>query len=176
MTEHLLVAGYGVQVKFTGPAGGLFGREDRILDAAVAMEIGYAVPRRNITRKLRNRAARLLGGSLDGRSVYDEVNNFYDVRSKIVYGRHPPSGKELRSAMQRGRTLARASLFALLCRGAPVDDWGNLDWDVVTVVMEDVESLERGKRLRAQTCLATPIHVERFNHSRLFELIGDAAG
>ena len=105
-----------------GPAAGPFGREDRILDAAIALEIIYDVPRGKITRKLRNRAARLLRRP----RVAEEVDSFYGVRSRIVHGDAPPSGKALGSAMARGRELARASLLALLERGHPVADWGTV--------------------------------------------------
>ena len=69
--------------------GGRFGQEDRILDVAIALEMLYG----GMTgHKLAQRAAALLGEiAAEQKGTYDQAKGFYDVRSRIVHGKEPPS-------------------------------------------------------------------------------------
>ena len=106
-----------------GIAGGRFGKEDRLIDASVALEAMYGpFDDGEIRRKISRRAAWLLGQSDDERrAVSRAMKSFYRTRSKVVHGtvsRDPPKReKELAGALALGRDLARRSLFALLDRG-----------------------------------------------------------
>ncbi len=106
-----------------GIAGGRFGLEDRLIDASVALEAMYGpLDSGDVTRKISQRAAWLLGRSDDERrAITKEMKSFYRTRSKVAHGTisldPQKRGKELDSALASGRDLARRSLFALLDRG-----------------------------------------------------------
>ena len=114
-----------------GIPGGVFGTEDRILDAAVALEALYGPTSSGVTKKISWRAAWLLSES-NGPSdaVLKEMKSFYKTRSKIVHGtvsRKPEKReRELARTLDSGRALARRSLFALLERG-PINS--EAEWD-----------------------------------------------
>lgn len=114
-----------------GIAGGRFGAEDRILDAAVALEALYGPCHEDITRKISRRAAWLLNES-DGlcNTTLRQMKSFYKIRSKIAHGavseNQQKRERELAGALEAGRELARRSLFALLDRG-PINS--ECKWD-----------------------------------------------
>lgn len=121
-----------------GIAGGRFGVEDRLIDAGIALEAMYGpFDSGEITRKIRSRAAWLLGGSAaEGRAISRDMKSFYVTRSKVVHGTvskdRQKRGRELDNALASGRALARRTLFCLLARG-PVND--ESEWDAL--VQED---------------------------------------
>ena len=100
---------------------GRFAMDDRILDVAIALERMYVLDEGNISRKLRNRAARYLGtdaASHDG--IKESVTELYDVRSDIVHNRLG-KGTSLKKdkAFGKGFDIARRSVFKMLCEGPP---------------------------------------------------------
>ena len=115
-----------------GIAGGRFGVEDRLIDAGIALEAMYGpFDSGEITRKIRSRAAWLLGESAaEGRTIAKDMKSFYVTRSKVVHGtvskERQKRERELTDALTSGRELARNTLFALLARG-PVND--ESEWD-----------------------------------------------
>ena len=65
--------------------GGRFGREDRILDTAIALEVFYGG---TTGRKLSRRAAALLGaGPEEQTDIYDQARRFYNLWSDIVHSK-----------------------------------------------------------------------------------------
>ena len=116
-----------------GISGGRFGTEDRILDAAVALEALYGPCHEDITRKISRRAAWLLSESgAPCNTTLKQMKSFYRTRSKIVHGTVSKNPKkrerELAGALASGRELARRTLFALLDRG-PVNC--ESEWDAL---------------------------------------------
>lgn len=114
-----------------GVPGGSFGAEDRLIDASVALEAMYgSLDSGDVTRKISQRAAWLLGQSADERrAISKEMKSFYRTRSKVVHGtvsKDPAKReRELAAALASGQDLARRSLFTLLGRG-PInrkDQW-----------------------------------------------------
>ena len=98
--------------------GGRFGREDRILDTAIALEVFYGG---TTGRDLSRRAAALLGTSAEQQSgIYDQARRFYSLRSDIVHSKMTLTPEEIHAELERGRDLARRTLAALLKRNAPV--------------------------------------------------------
>ena len=110
-----------------GPATGMFGLEDRILDVAIALEIMYGpFDAGEITHKLRTRAAWLLGISPDDRrNIVEQIKTFYAARSAIVHSSANTDREKLERALPLGRDLARRTLTLLLTRG-PVPNWDEL--------------------------------------------------
>ena len=110
-----------------GPAAGMFGLEDRILDITIALEIMYGpFGQGEITHKLRTRAAWLLGTSPEDRwEVLKAMKTFYNARSTIVHGSASTDRAKLEQALPLGRDLARRTLTTLLTQG-PVSDWDRL--------------------------------------------------
>ena len=110
-----------------GPAAGMFGLEDRILDIAIALEIMYGpFDQGEITHKLSTRAAWLLGASPEDRKkTLKDMKAFYKVRSKIVHGSTSTDRADLEQELTRGRDLADRTLTKLLTQG-PVSDWDML--------------------------------------------------
>lgn len=117
-----------------GIAGGRFGFEDRIIDAAIALEAMYgSFGSGEITHKISLRAAWMLGKSAaERRRIFRDMRSLYRVRSQVVHGRSTTDEQkreqELVRALSVGRELARSTLFALLSR-SPVKDeneWYNL--------------------------------------------------
>ena len=103
---------------------GRFANGDRVLDVAMALERMYVLDENNIGRKLRSRTARLLGtDAASTKSIRDNVQELYDVRSDIVHNRlHRLTPERVHSAFVEGFDLARQSLFKLLREGAP-EEW-----------------------------------------------------
>ena len=100
---------------------GRFAVADRLLDVAVALERMYVPDENNIGRKLRGRAARLLGtDAASENGIRDTVRELYDVRSDIVHNRlHRLTPDRVHSAFVNGLDIARQSLFKLLREGPP---------------------------------------------------------
>ena len=122
-----------------GIAGGRFGVEDRLIDASIALEAMYGPfdSGKGITRRIRSRAAWLLGNSApERRAISEEMKSFYKTRSKVVHGTVSRDRRkrelELADALESGQELARRTLFRLLARG-PVNDEG--EWSAL--VQED---------------------------------------
>ena len=103
---------------------GRFANGDRVLDVAMALERMYVLDENNIGRKLRSRTARLLGtDAASTKSIRDNVQELYDVRSDIVHNRlHRLTPERVHSAFVEGFDLARQSLFKLLREGPP-EEW-----------------------------------------------------
>ena len=103
---------------------GPFAVADRVLDVGIALERMYVLDEGQISRKLRNRAARYLAA--DGasqESVRESVQEFYDVRSDIVHNRlHRLTPERVHAAFCNGFDIARRSVFKLLREGPP-EDW-----------------------------------------------------
>ena len=113
-----------------GIAGGRFGVEERLLDAGIALEAMYGPIDYDITRRIRQRAAWLLGQSAAERdAISKQMRAFYQSRSKVVHGtvsKNPEKREqELAAALESGQELARRTLFALLDRG-PINKG---EWD-----------------------------------------------
>ena len=110
-----------------GIPGGRFGVEDRLIDVSIALEAMYGPYHDEIRHKISSRAAWLLGDS-----ARKKMKSFYRTRSKVVHGtisRDPRRReRELASALDSGRELARRTLFALLVRG-PISN--ERQWDVL---------------------------------------------
>ena len=98
--------------------GGRFGQEDRIIDIAIALEALYGG---KTGHDLAQRAAALLGEiAAEQKGTYNQAKGFYDVRSRIVHGKEPPSLDDLDKALEAGRDLACRTLESLLNRDAPL--------------------------------------------------------
>ena len=113
-----------------GIAGGRFGVAERLLDAGIALEAMYGPIDYDITRRIRQRAAWLLGQSAAERdAISKQMRAFYKSRSKVVHGtvsKNPEKREqELAAALESGQELARRTLFALLDRG-PINKG---EWD-----------------------------------------------
>ena len=104
---------------------GRFREQDRILDAAIALEIMYALKPPEITNKLANRASHLLSSEIEKRiEIYDQVHGFYAARSQIAHGddrkRKAKRKKNLinfKDTADVGFSLACKTLQALLDNG-----------------------------------------------------------
>ena len=97
---------------------------DRILDVGIALERMYVLDEGQISRKLRNRAARYLTTDGPGQErVRESAREFYAVRSDIVHNRlHRLTPERVHAAFRNGFDIARKSLFKLLREGPP-EDW-----------------------------------------------------
>ena len=106
---------------------GRFGTEDRILDAAIALETMYSVDAPEITYKLATRAGYFLGLDGDERmDIFRTVKDFYRVRSAIIHGSRSKRRQiDLGKALSDGQQLARDTLLAFL-RDGRVPDWERL--------------------------------------------------
>ena len=104
---------------------GRFWVQDRILDAAICLEIMYQLRPPEITNKLATRAAHLLETNTDKRvEIFDQVAAFYEARSNIAHGgngNRQGKGKkkttDFKEAADLGFGLASRSLRALLEKG-----------------------------------------------------------
>ena len=101
---------------------GRFRSQDRILDAAICLEIMYQLRPPELTNKLAIRAAYLLAKETDKRiEIFHQVYAFYDARSNIAHGskgKRQRTGEkkttDLEEAADLGFVLASKSLRALL--------------------------------------------------------------
>ena len=95
--------------------GGRFGREDRILDVAIALEVLYGG---TTGHKLSQRAAGLLGTTLTQQTrTYEQAMGFYGARNRIVHWKKPASSPDaLDAELGAGRNLACLTLASLLER------------------------------------------------------------
>ena len=104
---------------------GRFWLQDRILDAAIYLEIMYQLKPPELTNKLASRAAHLLATETDKRiEIYDQVHAFYEARSNVAHGdkgkRKGKGGKrtmDFKEAGDLGLTLATYTLRRLLENG-----------------------------------------------------------
>ncbi len=103
---------------------GPFAVADRVLDVGIALERMYVLDEGQISRKLRNRAAKYL--TTDGssqESIRESAQEFYNVRSDIVHNRlHRLTPERVHAAFCNGFDIARRSVFKLLREGPP-EDW-----------------------------------------------------
>ena len=98
--------------------GGRFGKEDRVLDVAIALEVLYGG---KTGHTLAQRAAAVLGANADEQKLtYDRAKGFYEVRSGIVHWKTSPSPDTLDRELQIGQELARHTLISLLNRNTPL--------------------------------------------------------
>ena len=103
--------------------GGRFGREDRILDTAIALEVFYGG---TTGHRLSRRAAALLGsGAEEQTGTYEQARRFYNLRSDIVHSKVTLAPGEVDAELEAGRDLARRTLAALLKLNAPVQ-WADV--------------------------------------------------
>ncbi len=105
---------------------GRFGLEDRILDAAIALETMYGrnLGHVEITYKLRTRASFFLGTNPQERaSVFRDMGKFYDTRSRVAHGSSETD--ELRDDLALGLNLAKRTLTKMMREGEP-SDWQDL--------------------------------------------------
>ena len=104
---------------------GRFWVQDRLLDAAIALEIMYELEPPELTNKLSTRAAHLLAEKTDERiKIFDRVHAFYRARSQIAHGdKDKRKGKgnkkilDFKEAADSGFKLAFDTLQALLDKG-----------------------------------------------------------
>ena len=104
---------------------GRFWLQDRILDAAICLELMYQLKPPELTNKLASRAAHLLATETDERTeIYDQVHVFYEARSNIAHGdkgRRKGKGRkkttDFKEVGDLGLTLATDTLRALLKNG-----------------------------------------------------------
>ena len=110
---------------------GQYQAEDKILDVAIALEQMYELSGGEISFKLKTRASCFLETHTKDRlKVFEDVKNFYEVRSSIVHKRSDQTSLEgKRKAFDAGFKLARKSLVKLLDEGTP-NNWNEL---VITV-------------------------------------------
>ena len=113
--------------------GGRFGKEDRVLDVAIALEVLYGG---KTGHTLAQRAAALLGANVEEQKLtYDRAKGFYEVRSGIVHWKTSPSPDTLDREIQIGQELARHTLISLLNRNTP------LLWaDVMTGLLPETQA------------------------------------
>ena len=110
---------------------GRFWVQDRILDAAIALEIMYELKPPELTNKLASRAAHLLAEEIDSRiDIFDEVHEFYDARSKIAHGGKGRGNRktktiDFKDTAKLGIGLGAKTFHALLDRG-DFPDWKRL--------------------------------------------------
>ncbi len=98
--------------------GGRFGKEDRILDIAIALEVFYGG---KTGHRLAQRAAALLGATAaEQKRIFDQAKGFYAVRSGIVHWKRVPSPDVLDKEFEAGRNLACLTLASLLNHDAPL--------------------------------------------------------
>ena len=100
---------------------GRFWVQDRILDAAIALEIMYELKPPELTNKLASRAAHMLAKEIDDRiDIFDQVHAFYEARSRIAHGAKGKKKKktiDFKDAAELGFGLAARTFHALLNRG-----------------------------------------------------------
>ena len=97
---------------------GRSGTNDRILDAATALEMMYRLDAPEITYKLRVRAAFFLGNGVEERQeIFDRVGKFYGARSAVIHGNTRRRRGDPVEALSSGLALARNTLLAILRLG-----------------------------------------------------------
>ena len=110
---------------------GRFRHQDRVLDAAISLEIMYQLDPPAITYKLATRAAHLLAKTEAERAeIFDQIHTFYAARSNIAHGAtRKRKGKTKPTNFQKsadlGFKLASETLQALLENGE-FPDWNKL--------------------------------------------------
>ena len=109
---------------------GRFWLHDRILDAAIALEMMYELQPPELTYKLASRAAHFLGETRDDRLVvFDQVLKFYEARSGIAHGGRRNKGRKKKNTVdldeiaELGFMLASRTFEALLHAGDYPQDW-----------------------------------------------------
>ena len=108
---------------------GQYAADDKILDAAIALERMYELDQGEISFKLKTRAACFLESDTKARlHVFKDVEEFYGARSGIVHKRESkkqPSTQSRRDAFNKGFDVARRSLVKLLQEGSP-QNWNEV--------------------------------------------------
>ena len=110
---------------------GRFWVQDRILDAAIALEMMYDLESTELSYKLATRAGHLLADETEKRvGVSRRMKSFYNARSNIAHGsrgKKKKNGKRsnLEEIADSGSDLARKTLWKLLERG-DFPDWERL--------------------------------------------------
>ncbi len=110
---------------------GRFWLQDRVLDAAISLEIMYQLEPPEITYKLATRAAHLLAKTETERAdIFDDIYKIYAARSNIAHGvDRKRKGKKKTTNFQKsadlGFKLASETLQALLENGE-FPDWNKL--------------------------------------------------
>ena len=102
---------------------GRFRVEDRILDAAIALETMYGrdLDPGEITYKLKTRAAFFLGtNSQERRDIFRDMGKFYDARSSVAHG--SPGTDHFSDELAIGLDLAKRTLTKMMLEGEP-SDW-----------------------------------------------------
>ena len=106
---------------------GQFHLDDQILDVAIALERMYDLDQGEISFKLKTRAAFFLAADSRGRrTVFKDVNKFYDARSSIVHkGKQEMSRQAKAEAFAKGFDVARMTIDKFLREGRP-KDWNDV--------------------------------------------------
>ena len=95
---------------------GRFRLQDRILDAAIALEVMYELESSEIRYKLATRAGCLLTDDPDERlDIFKQMTSFYDARSTIAHGDRRKSRQNKRKPDGDPRTIADSG-FVLACK------------------------------------------------------------
>ena len=105
---------------------GRYALEDRILDLAIALERMYELTGSEISTKLKGRVAWFLGTSFNDRlELWNGVNSFYRIRSKIVHGvRSKGFDDKVLQAYEDGLSITQRTLIKLLESETP--DWNKI--------------------------------------------------
>ena len=107
----------------------------------------YVLDEGQISRKLRNWAARYLASDARGQeTIRESAREFYAVRSDIVHNRlHRLSPERVHAAFRRGFDIARKSLFKLLREG-PSAEWNATEAGRRSAVRADSGAAARTQR------------------------------
>lgn len=89
---------------YTGPI------ENRIIDQMIAFESLFLGGSGESTYKLAMRVAFLLGKGNERKSIFEDVENAYKARSKIVHGNEPPNRRALGPIVLKMGTYLRQSI------------------------------------------------------------------
>lgn len=108
---------------------GRFGREDCILDTAIALESMYGLSSSEISYRLATRAGHYLGDESNERlRMFELVRRFYDARSAVIHGSSRRKIKvSLKDALDDGFQIARMTVVKLL------EDGDAPDWDALVM-------------------------------------------
>ena len=112
--------------------GNRYASEDKIVDVAIALERMYEIVGQELTYRLKTRAACYLEVDMEGRKrVFNDLDDFYNARSKIVHGRKSKAqemekvSEDQRTAFETGFEVARRTLIKLLREGPP-ENWNDM--------------------------------------------------
>ncbi len=88
--------------------------EDRIIDQMIAFESLFLGDSQELTYKLAQRAAFLLGRRSSRETIFNNMKKAYKYRSRIVHGDNPPSRDELRGIISKTEDYLRQSIQRFL--------------------------------------------------------------